>query len=75
MLLPIVRRWSPGSPSWENPRSAKSRTPFGRVHGGELVDEPLRQRVARAGPADDDRRPVANEADGVANLEDLGHGR
>src|SRR5439155_23697380 len=41
------------------------------VHGRELVDEALRQRVARARTPDDDRRPVADESDRVPDLDDL----
>ena len=40
----------------------------------ELIDEPLRQRVARPGAADDDRRAVADEPDRLANVDDRRHG-
>ena len=42
------------------------------VHGGQLVDEPLRQGVPGTGAADHDRRAVAHLPDGVSNPDDLG---
>ena len=40
----------------------------------QLVDEPLGQRMPGPGAADDDGGTVADEIDGVANVEDGGHG-
>jgi hypothetical protein len=44
------------------------------VDRGELVDEPLGQRMAGAGPADDDGVAVLHEPDGVPDGNDLAHG-
>ncbi len=44
------------------------------VHRRQLVDEPLREGMAGAGPADDDGRAVADEADRVADRDDLANG-
>ena len=55
-------------------RGQVARPALRREHRGELVDEPLRNGVARARAADDDRRAVAHEADRVAHVEDLRHG-
>ena len=45
-----------------------------RVDRGQLVDEPLGQRVSGTRAADDDGGAVADETDGVADVEDGGHG-
>ena len=86
MLLPMVRRMSPGRPSCEKPRSAKSPMPTtrtvvrsrGRPSRGEdrrqLVDEALRQRVPGARAADHHGAAVADEPDRLADVDDLGHG-
>ena len=86
MLLPIVRRLRPGRPSCEKPRSAKSPMPTTRtvvrsrgrpsrlVDRGQLVDEALGQGVAGARPADDDGAAVADQPDGLPDVDDLGHG-
>ena len=86
MLLPIVRRWRPERPELreaaigevadaDDPdrRQVARRAGLG-VDRGELVDEPLRQGVAGAGSADDDGAAVADEPDGVADVEDGRHG-
>ena len=69
MLLPIVRRIEPGQPELreaavgevadaDDPdRGQVARPALRREHGGELVDEPLRQGVAGARAADHDRAP------------------
>ena len=53
-------------------RREVARPALAREHRRELVDEPLRQGVARARAADDDGRAVAHEPDGVADVDDLG---
>ncbi len=45
-----------------------------RVHGSELVDEALRQRMPGAGAADHDRGFVADEFDRRADVDHLRHG-
>ena len=44
------------------------------VDRGQLVDEPLRQRVAGPGAADQHRAAVADEPDRLADVDDLAHG-
>ena len=86
MLLPIVRRIEPGQPELreaavrevadaDDPdRGQVARPALRREDRRELVDEALRQRVARAGAADDHRAAVADEPDRLADVDDLGHG-
>ena len=45
-----------------------------RVDRGQLVDEALRQRVAGTRAADDHRAAVADQADRLPDVDDLGHG-
>jgi acyl CoA:acetate/3-ketoacid CoA transferase alpha subunit len=47
---------------------------LGREDRGELVDEALRQRVARPRSADHDRAAVADQADRLADVDHLAHG-
>ena len=52
-------------------RGQVARPALVREDRGELVDEPLRQRVAGARAADDDRRAVADQPDRLADVDDL----
>ncbi len=59
----------------DDPDRGQVAWPLGlRVDRGQFVDEALRQRVTGTRTADHDRAPVADQADGLANVDDLGHG-
>ena len=55
-------------------RGQVARPPLGGEDGRQLVDEPLRDRMPRARPADEQRAAVADQPDRLADLDDLGGG-
>ncbi len=83
MLLPIVRRMSPGSPSCEKPRSAKSPMPTtrtvvrsrGRPSSAKTVASSSMKRCGSAWPAPEPpittRAAVADEPDRLPDVDDL----
>ena len=86
ILLPMVRRCRPGQAELAKPavgevadaddpdrREVAGMTRL-RVDRRQLVDEPLGQRVPGTRAADDDAGTVADETDGIADVENGGHG-